>query len=300
MAALSDGDFTASSEVNDIIPTEHTQDVVEGFNLPYTIGRLFASAVPGRGYVSHRFARWDTATLPDPVRAGGETDTAPRIEFSTSSSTITPVLRVVQMVIPDEPIESQSVSPSQGIPMGALMNLVDLVEDYTDSALLTLAQGATTTIGSSATLPSLSNLRAVIHAYAALEARGTPAFVGNHYFWSLIQNELATSQAVFNVGVANNAMMTAGNVYHGSYLGVDMWESGNVATESGAANSFIMQVGGRHRVMGYVRQRALRVEFSRGDEMQSRQSNQWTLSWADGYGLLRQDEFIEAQFDAAA
>ena len=100
--------------------------------------------------------------------------------------------------------------------------------------------------------------------------------------------------------IGQGRMMTAGSTFHGNYMGVDLWESGNVATEAGAANSFIMQIGGRHAVLNYVRQRQLRVEFSRGDEMQSRQSNQWTLSWADGYGINRQDEFIEAQFDAAA
>ena len=191
MAALSDGDFTASSEVNDLIPTERVQNVVEGFNLPFTVGRLLVTVSPGQGYVQHRFSRWDIPTFPDPVRAGGETDTAPRIEFSTSSANVTPVLRCVQVVIPDEPIESQAVDAAQGIPRGALLALVRMVEDYTDSEILELAQGATTTIGSSATVPSLANLRAVIHAYAALEAMGQPVFVGNPYFFELILNEMA-------------------------------------------------------------------------------------------------------------
>ncbi len=88
MAALSDGDFTSTSEADDIIPSESIQAFIEGANFPAEVGIVLVDEAMGTGYIAHQFARW-TASMPDPVRGGGETDTLPRMEFATDSGAAT-------------------------------------------------------------------------------------------------------------------------------------------------------------------------------------------------------------------
>lgn len=302
MVALPAGEFIGTADVNDIIPTEFIQATVEGFNLPLNIGELLMSLQAGMGYITHQFARWDNPTFPDPVRAGGETDTVARMDMNTSSSTVTPVLRGIQIVIPDEPIESQTVAPGEGIPIGALRWAVEKIMEYVDQQQLAVAQDATTTIGTAATVPSFAHWRAGLHAFRDLENGGQTVFVGNNYFWELFQNEFTTAISQFSARVPD-VLLNAGtrSAFRGQLMGADNWQSGNVAIEAGGANNFFMSIGaGANKVIGHVRQRALRTEVSRGDEMQRRQSTQWTLSWADGTELLRTDGLVELLADAAA
>lgn len=302
MAALAAGDFIGTADVGDIIPTERIDATVEGFNLPINIGNLIVSNKAGMGYVPHQFARWDDPTFPDPVRAGGETDTVARMDMATSSSSITPVLKGVQLVIPDEPIESQIVSPGQGIPLGALFQLVRKTMEFIDQDILDTAQDATNTEGSAVTVPSFSFWRQCMHSFRNLENEGQPIFVGNPYFIQLLQDDFASGVSQFHSQLTTPLMMTGRkSAFHGSLMGVDVWRSAHVSEEGGGANNFFMAIGaGANRVIGYVRQRGIRTERSRGDEMQSRQSTQWTQTWADGVGLLRTDGLLECLADAAA
>lgn len=301
MAALVAGDFIGTADVNDIIPTEHIQAVVEAFNLPINIGNLIISEEAGKGYVPHQFARWDDPTFPDPVRAGGETDTAPRMDMATSSSSITPVLKVVQIVIPDEPIESQVVAPGQGVPLGALLQLTRKTMEFVDQDILDTAQDATQTVGTALTVPSFEHWRDCMHAFKDLENDGQTIFVGNHHFWNEIQNEFSVAVSQFSRQAATTQMMTGQkSAFRGELMGVDNWDSAHVSIEAGGANNFFMTIGsGANRTVGYIRQRRIMVERSRGDEMQSRQSTQWTQSWADGVGLLRTDGLLECLAAAA-
>ncbi len=302
MAALGAGEFIGTADVNDIIPTNAIQSVVEGFNLPLNIGLLLVSEAQGLGYIPHQFARWDNPTFPNPVRAGGETDTVVRMDMATSSSTVTPVLKGIQIVIPDEPIESQVVAPGEGIPLGALEQAVRKIMEFVDLDVLDSAQDATNTVGTAVTVPSFAHWRTGLHAFRDLENDGQTVFVGNNHFWALFQNEFTTAISQFSATVPD-MMLNAGmrSAFRGQLMGVDNWQSGNVAEEAGGANNFFMTIGsGANRVIGYVRQRQLLTERSRGDEMQSRLSTQWTLSWADGVSLLRTDGLLELLADAAA
>ena len=303
MAALAGGDFIGTADINDLIPTERIQATVEGFNLPINIGNLIISDVAGRGYVPHQFTRWDDPTFPDPVRAGGETDTVLRMDMATSSSSITPVLKGVQLVIPDEPIESQHENvAATGIPLGALFNLTRKTMEFIDQDILDTAQAATNTVGTAVTVPSFAFWRQCMHAFKLLENEGQPIFVGNHYFWELMQDEFSTAISQFSAKITTPMMMSGQkSAFRGQLMGFDNWESAHVSEEGGGANNFMMTIGGgANRTVGYIRQRNIRVERSRGDEMQSRQSTQWTQTWADGVGLLRTDGLQECLADAAA
>ena len=301
MAALADGDFTSQGEIGDIVPTEFIPNAVEGFNLPINIGHLFVSEQAGQGYYTHQFGRWADPTFPDPIRAAGETDTLPRIEFATASSTITPVLKGVQMVIPDEPIESQKVSNNQGVPLGTLRHLIRKVMEYIDQDILDTAQAATETVGTAATVPSFAQWRTCMHAYKLLENDGQYAFVGNHYFWEKFTDEFTTATSTFSDRLAPRVLSGGKSSFRGTMLDFDLFESAHVSEEAGGANNFMIATGAAaNKIIGYVNQRRLRVEFSRGDEMQRRQASQWTVSWADGVGLLRTDGLLECLMDAAA
>lgn len=301
MAALPGGEFIGSADIDDLVPTELIQEVVEAFNLPINIGNLIVSNVQGRGYVPHQFARWDDPTFPDPVRAGGETDTVARMDMQTSSSSITPVLKGVQIVIPDEPIESQAVAPGQGVPLGALLNLSRKTMEFIDLDILDTAQDATNTTGTAATVPSFAHWRECMHDFKDLENDGQVVFVGNHHFWNLMQDEFATAISQFSQQAASRQLMSGNkSAFRGNLMEVDNWDSAHVSEEAGGANNFFMTIGaGANRTIGYVRQRAIRVEVSRGDEMQSRQSTQYTQTWADGVGLLRTDGLLECLAEAA-
>lgn len=303
MAQLTGDDWTDLTEVNDIIPTESIMSYVEGFNLPLNIGNLIASVVPGRGYVPHQFARWDEPTLPDPLRAAGAgapTDIVLYMDFSTSSSSITPVLKGVGFKIPDE------LLPSSVLGAGIPANLLDLamrkIMEYRDLDVLDSVQAATNTVGTAATIPSFAQFRAYKNAFKLLENEGTPIFVANAYFWDLLEGEFVTGQSQFMARISEQLYTTgAKSAYRGTLMGFDMWESHNIATEAGGANNFMMTVGGgANRVIGQVQERAIRVEVTRGDASTERLLSQVVVSWADGTALLRADGLQECLADAAA
>jgi hypothetical protein len=307
MAALDDADFTSTAEADDIIPTEHIQPFIEGMNLPMDVGIYLVDAAPGKGYTAHQFARW-TTTMPDPVRAGGETDTVPRMEFATDSGSVTPVLRGIQLVIPDELVESQAevIRQNQGVPAGMIMEAMRHIQDYRDEMILATATAATQIVGNAATVPSFAQFRTCVHSFKSLENDGQPVFVGNHYFYERLIEDFATANSSFATALmmTNPQVMSGGkSSYRGQVMGVDMWQSSNVAVAGGGASNFLMARGpGANRVIGYVNQRQIRIEYARpgSSTMQSRQAHQYTVTWADGAGLLRTDGLQECVMDAAA
>jgi hypothetical protein len=300
MAALTDGDWTSLTEVNDIVPTEYIQSAIEGFNLPLNIGNLLVSSVPGQGYITHQFARWDEPTLPDPVRAGGATDTVLYMDFATSSSTITPVLKGIGFLVPDELLSSTVAG--QGVPLNLLELAMRKIMEYKDLDILDSVQAATNTVGTSATVPSFAQFRTYLHAFKLLENDGQPVFVANAYFWELLLNEFSTATSQLSARIVTDVMMSgAKSAYHGTLMGFDMWESHNIATEAGAANNFMMTVGpGANRTIGQVNQRGISVERTRGDTYAPRFTTQYVVGWADGTALLRADGLQECLADAAA
>jgi hypothetical protein len=303
MAQLTDGDWTDLSEVNDIVPTERIMEYVEYFNLPLNIGNLIASVVPGRGFVPHQFARWDEPTLPDPLRAAGAgapTDIVLYMDFSTSSTSITPVLKGIGFKIPDELLSSTVLGG--GVPANLLDIAMRKIMEYRDLDVLDSVQAATNTVGTAATVPSFAQFRAYKNAFKLLENEGTPIFVANAYFWDLLEGEFTTGQSQFMARISEQLYTTgAKSAYRGTLMGFDMWESHNIATEGGGANNFMMTVGGgANRVIGQVQERAIRVEVTRGDTSTERLLNQVVVSWADATALLRPDGLQECLADAAA
>mgnify|MGYP007089695244 CR=1 FL=1 len=307
MAALSDGDFTSTAEADDIIPSESIQAFIEGANFPAEVGIVLVDETMGTGYIAHQFARW-TASMPDPVRGGGETDTLPRMEFATDSGSASPVLRGVHIIIPDELVESQAavIMANQGVPTSMLLEAIRYVADYKDTLILSAATSATETVGNSATVPSFAQFRTCVHAFKALENGGVPFFVGNHYFYERLVEDLITSNSGFAsaVNVANPLIVSGGkSAYRGPLMGVEMWESPNVAVAAGGASNFLVTRGaGSNRTIGYVNQRGIKVEYARPGsfEMQSRQAHAYAVTWSDGVALLRTDGLLECVMDAAA
>ncbi len=305
MAALSDGDWTAISEVTDIVPTEHIQSYIEGIDLPINIGNLIVNGgggmVPGRGYTTHQFARWADPTFPDPVRAGGATDEVLMMEFSTSSSTLTPVLKGVGFILPEETTDGTTIL-GNGVPREVLRIAMRKVMEYVDQDILDTVQAATTTVGAAATVPSFELLRTYINAYLLLEQPGMPLFGGNAYFFERLRNEAAVSQSAY-MGVLVNGPLLSGqrSAYRGNYLGVDLWESHHIATEAGGANNFMLSVGpDAHRAIGMVAQRAIQARTTQGDNMSRRLSTQTIVSWSDAVGLTFPAGLQECLADAAA
>lgn len=300
MAALTDGDWTDLTEVTHIVPSEHISTYIENFNLPLNIGNLLASPYTGRGYIQHDFARWVEPTLPDPVRAGGATDTVLFMDFSTGVSSLTPVKKGVGFIIPDELLPSTILQT--GIPANLLGIALRKIMEYKDLDILDSVQAATQTTGSSATVPSFSTFRSYLHTFKLLENDGQPVFVGNAYFFQLLLDEftVATSQFAGRVVLEANFMTGGKSAYRGNILGVDLFESHNVATEAGAANNFMMTVGGEHRTITSVNQQEITVERSRGDTYMPRFSNLVVIGWADAHGLTFPDGLLECLADAAA
>lgn len=304
MAQLTDGDWTAISEVTDIVPTERIMATIEGFNLPLNIGNLLASPVSGQGYITHQFARWTEPTLPDPLRAAGTgaaTDTVLYMDFATTSSTLTPVLKGIGFLVPDELLPSTIVG--QGIPIELLSLAMKKIMEYKDLDILDSVQAATNTIGSAATVPSFAQFRTYMHNYKLLENDGQPVFVANEYFWELLLNEfsVATSQFAGRMVTDTNFMSGGRSAYRGNLMGFDMWESHNIAVEANAANNFMMSVGGgAHRTLTSVNQRMITVERTRGDTYAPRFTTQYVVGWADAHGLTYPAGLQECLADAAA
>lgn len=303
MAQLTDGEWTDLTEVDDIVPTEKIMSYVEGFNLPLNIGNLIVSMVPGQGYVPHQFARWDEPTLVDPLRAAGAgapTDVVLYMDFSTSSSSLTPVLKGIGFKIPEELLPSTVLG--QGIPMNLLDIALKKIYEYRDLDVLDSVQAATNTVGTAATVPSFAQFRAYKNAFKLLENEGVPIFVANAYFWDLLEAEFTTATSQF-AGRISEQLYTTGakSAYRGTLMGFDMWESHNVATEGGGANNFMMTVGaGANRVIGQVQQKDITVKVTQGDSSSERLLTQVVVSWADATGLLRADGLQECLADAAA
>lgn len=303
MAQVTDGEWTDLTEVDDIVPTEKIMPFVEGFPLPLNIGNLVVSAVPGMGYVPHQFARWDNPTLPDPLRAAGAgapTDIVLYMDFSTSSSSLTPVLKGIGFKIPDELLPSTVLQA--GVPAALLEVAMVKIMEYRDLDVLDSVQAATNTVGTAATVPSFAQFRSYKNAFKLLENEGMPIFVANAYFWDLLEGEFTTGVSQF-AGRIDQQLYTTGakSAYRGTLMGFDMWESHNIATEGGGANNFMMTVGPRaNRTIGQVQERQIRVEVTRGDASTERLLNQVVVSWADATGLLRTDGLQECLADAAA
>lgn len=304
MAQLTDGDWTAISEVTHIVPTEHIMDAIEGFDLPINIGNLLASPVAGRGYTTHQFARWVEPTLPDPLRAAGTgaaTDTVLYMDFSTAASTLTPVLKGIGFLVPDELLPT--TIRGQGIPIELLMLAMKKILEYQDQDILDSVQAATTTVGTAATVPSFATFRTYLHNFRSLELDGQPVFVANDYFWQLLLDEFstATSQFAGRIVLDTNFMSGGKSAYRGTLLGFDMWESHNLGTEAGASNNFMMTTGpGSHRTLTSVIQRGITVQETRGDTYAPRFTTQYVVGWADAHGLTFPAGLQECLADAAA
>lgn len=305
MAALTDGDWTAVSEVSDIVPSERIQAYVEGIDLPLNIGNLIVNGgvgmVPGQGYTPHQFARWDDPTFPDPVRAGGATDTVLFMEFSTSSSSLTPVLKGVGFILPEETTDGTTIL-GNGVPRSVLRLAMQKVMEYIDQDIMDTAQAATNTIGAASSTPSFELLRSYINAYLLREQPGMPLFVGNAYFFERLRNEAATSQSAY-VGTLVNGPLLSGqrSAYRGQYLGVDLWESHHVATETGGANNMMLSVGpSAHRTIGMVSQRGIQAKSTQGDTYLPRLSTLTVVSWSDAVGVTYPAGLQECLADAAA
>lgn len=305
MAALPTDDWTSVTDVNDLVPTEHIQSYIEGIDLPINIGTLIVNGglgmVPGKGYTAHQFARWDDPGLPNPIRAGGATDTVLFMDFTTSSEQLTPVLKGVGFIMPEETTDGTTIL-GNGLPRAVIRLAMQKIMEYIDLDIMDSAQDAIITEGAAASVPSFALLRSFIDAYLLLELPGMPLFVGNAYFHSQLRSEAATAQSAYAATLVDGPLLSgARSAYRGKYLMVDLWESHNVATEAGGANNFMLSVGpGAHRAIGMVSQRAIRVRTTQGDDMSQRLSVQSVISWSDAIGLTFPGGIQECLADAAA
>lgn len=293
MAALADAAHIASSEVADAIPTEGIQPFVEGINLPPNIGLLLVSALPGMGAVPQRVVRWNDVTLPDPVRAGGETDQFLDIDVTATSSEVAPVLKGVRVRIPDEP--RRSVLPPGMLPTGAILELVRHAARYRDQDILDTSLGATNIVGTDTTVFDGAQFRTCMNSFITLEnQRGMPVFVGGHSAFADLRNDFAEVMAQAARLIDPRIFDGTANAYRGNIYGFDLWETDHVAAE-GAGDSNFMTVVGGNVVIGGVILEDIIIETTRGDESASRALTQYIIRWWDGYDLFRQDGIQECR-----
>ncbi len=293
MAALADAAFIASTEVADAIPTEGIAPFVEGINLPPNIGLMLVSGLPGKGAVPQRVVRWNDVTLPDPVRAGGETDEFLDIDVTATSSDVAPVLKGVRVRIPDEP--RASVLPPGMLPTGALVELIRHAARYRDQDILDTSLGATNIVGTDTTTFDGAQFRTCMHAYLALEnTRGMSVFVGGHSAFADLRNDFAEVMAQAAALVDPRIFDGTNNSYRGNIYGYDLWETGNIAAEGAGDSNFMTQVGGNVTIGGVILE-DIRVEVTRGDTSASRALTQYIVRWWDGYDLFRQDGIQECR-----
>jgi hypothetical protein len=293
MAALADAAFIASSEVADAIPTEGIAPFIEGINLPPNIGLMIVSGLPGQGAVPQRVVRWNDVTLPDPVRAGGETDEFLDIDVTATSSDVAPVLKGVKTRIPDEPRAGVAI-PGM-LPTGALIELARHAARYRDRDILDTSLGATNIVGTDATVFDGAQFRTCMNTFITLEnTLGIPVFVGGHSAFADLRNDFAEVMAQAAANVDQRIFDGTNNSYRGNIYGYDLWETGNIAAEGAGDSNFMTMVGG-NVVIGGVILEGVRVESTRGDTSAARALTQYVLRWWDGYDLFRQDGIQECR-----
>lgn len=293
MPALADGVFVGSDEVAGAIPTEGIKPYIEGFNLPPNIGLMIISAMGGQGAVPQRINRWNDVTLPDPVRAGGETDEFLDVEVTSTFSEVTPTLKGVKTRIPDEPRASVAV-PGM-IPTGALNELIRHAARYRDQDILDTSLGATNIVGTTATEFTGAQFRTCMNEFLTLDNQaGVPVFVGSRSAFADLRNDFAEVMAQAARNVDQRIFDGTNNAYRGNIYGYDLWESGNVAVEGAGYSNFMTHVGGNVGIGGVI-QEDIRVEVSRGDESTGRALTMYVIRWWDGYALFRQDAIQECR-----
>ena len=109
-------------------------------------------------------------------------------------------------------------------------------------------------------------------------------------------------QSMYSATVVNGPLLTGGrSAFRGNVMGVDLWESHHVSTESGGANNFMTAVGPTaHNAIGMVAQKRIQARTTQGDTYLPRLSALTVVSWSDAIGLTFPDGLQECLADAAA
>jgi hypothetical protein len=293
MAALPGGEFVGTADMTAAIPSELIAPFIEQFNLPFNVGLLIVSALPGMGTVPSRVVRWNDLTLPTVVRAGGESDTFNPIDIDTTSSEVTPVLKGFVTKVTDEVVPS--VLPPGAVPAGALAQLIRKAMQFIDVDILDTSLSATNISGTDVTIFNQQAFRDCMHTMIALEnEQGRRVFVGGHSAFQDLRDDFTESMAQQSQFIQQSIFEGTNNAFAGNLYGIDLWESGNVAVEGAGFSNFLVTIGG-NVVIGYVRNEQVRVEATRGDSSAERALTQYVIRWWDGVDLFRQDGIVECR-----
>lgn len=274
-------DESTTTTLNDFIPSEAINDYIDGYPLAQPLARAVAWEERGKTTVPFRFPRFDQTAVP----AGNKTEAADatRVAMALSSSEATPLVVAMEIAVTDE-ISSAQAHP--GLPETLVMEAMRAMRDRIDSDIHAAAAGATSTSGAFTDTLDEDKLLDGVNTFIALDtADGSslPVCVLGHSSAASLRKSSKLSSASEMVGSSFMDGVAGANRL-GVYGGVEVWESGNVATESGGNNNYITMPGRRMSGLGFVVSEELYAETNRSAEG-ARAKETYTV-FAASYGTV--------------
>lgn len=254
---------STTSTLDDVIPSEDINDFIDGYPLAQPLARALAWEEMGHTTVAYNFPRFDATSVP----AGNKTEgsDATRVAMATSSNSATPLVVAMEIAITDEAPNASAIS---GLPEALVMEAMRAMRDRVDSDAHAVAASATSTSGAFTDTMDEDKLLDGVNTFIALDvADGSnmPVAVLGHSSAASLRKSSKQSSAADMIGSSFMDNVAGANRL-GVYGGVEVWESGNVATESGGNNNYITMPGRRQSGIGLVVSEELYSETNRSAE----------------------------------
>jgi len=245
--------------VEELIPTEQIVNFIDGYGYPALTALFVAAAMPSVGSIPVRMPRWNQIT----PTAGTKTEGSgfAEVTIDTTEETITPGIVGMEVPITDEAKAGAIIGVPEGLlieGIAAMANRMD-VDGHAVSTSATNSQGAVTDVFNRA------KVNAAMASYRALSIPNGfrhALVVGNGGFRDLEADSILES-ATKEMGFA---AFSADSGYKGTYGGLDLFLTQNIATEGAGRSCYITPVGNGRSGLGYAITQRIVVESNRGSE----------------------------------
>lgn len=289
MAALAT--FTSSADVAHVVDTEVIDEFVDNYSYDPPVALSVARTRGGKGNIPVRFTRLGAITVPAGTHS--ETDDADDVEIASAESSITPGLVIFRFPIPDE---LMAAAGGRGVPAECLAECLDAAVQRMEVDLLAASTAATLSVGAITEPMTLARLRAMRAYFKANRIKPGPlgaACVLHTDAAATLEDSMASTGATKPFSDRDMDRFGLVTGYQGSFLDLQMFETGNVAAESTGNSNFITPIGARFGGLGCVLNELPNIRVTRGDDGELRATTYFITRMWYGAGLANPTKFVE-------
>jgi hypothetical protein len=255
---------TTASDIAELIPAKQVNTYISAYPLPARLGRSICWEEQGTLGVPFKFPRWSATAVP----AGNKVEAAPadRVVMDTAESTATPAVVAMEVVVTDEAAAGAGALGLQ-VSTAMIQECIRAMDNRRDADILATASSATSTSGAFSDTLDEDAFLTGLGVFKALEPNldsGAVCVVG-HTSGTALQKASLLSTAGSRVGDGFGKMSVQSS-YLGQLGGCDVWQTGNVSTESGGNNNFFTGIGRGSCGLGLVNAKEIGFEANRGSE----------------------------------